>query len=338
VTIEQRTRQPVIDDVAKLAGVSVPTVSRVLTGAARVSDDKRQRVVDAIRELNFRPNAVARALANRQPKLVAVLAANTSHYGNAATLEGIEEAARAAGYVISITVVESSEHEVVRETVALAVGQPIAGVIVLEFDEAGTAALRSVPPSVPMVSIAGNGQAATPHVELDESQAAFDLTSHLLDLGHHTVHHVKIPSGPREDGRTLGWRRALQARGAPVPPVEQATWEPASGHQIGRHLATDPSVTAIFCGNDEIAIGVMAGATEIGRRVPADLSVAGFDDHPLAAFVTPPLTTVRQDFVALGYRAFQLLQDDLVDETRGPNSLIEEPNIVLRSSVGPPRR
>lgn len=151
------------------------------------------------------------------------------------------------------------------------------------------------------------------------------------------------PSRRREDGRTRGWRRALREAGAPAPPVVPATWDPSSGVAIGRELADRAGVTAVFCGNDEIAMGVIRGLAERGRRVPEDVSVAGFDDHPLARLWSPPLTTVRQDFARLGQEAFALLalQIDAAQSRapRPPARMVRHAApLVVRGSTGGPAR
>ncbi|NEM90950.1 LacI family DNA-binding transcriptional regulator [Galbitalea soli] len=336
MSVARENKPPVIADVARLAGVSVPTVSRVLTGAAKVSPEKQKRVQDAIAELHFRPSAAARALVSRQPRIIAVLAGNTSRYGYAETIRGIEESARADGYLVTITVVESAEHDDVDTAVSLVLDQPIAGIIVLKFDPPGVAALHKIPTDIPTVSISGVRENLVPQAVLAEADAAREMTDYLLDLGHRTVHHVRVPPSRREDGRTTGWRAALLARDAPVPEISDAGWDPESGRAIGRELATRPEVTAVFCGNDEIAMGVIRGLTEGGRAVPADVSVAGFDDHPLAAMWSPPLTTVRQDFAGLGTRAYGLLTKVVARETVRKYSS-ERPSLVVRESTAAPR-
>lgn len=328
-------KPPVISDVARRAGVSVPTVSRVLNGAAYVSDEKRARVLKAIEELDFRPSAAARALVARQPKLIAVIAGNTSRYGYAETIRGIEESARAAGYTVTITVVESADDETVERAVSLLLDQPIAGVIVLKFDPPGVAALHRLPKSIPTVSISGVRETGVPQAVLAEADAAEEVVSYLLDLGHRTVHHVRVPPSRKEDGRTTGWRRALLAHGAPVPAPLDASWDPESGRLLGRQLADDPAVTAVFCGNDEIAMGVIRGLADRGKRVPDDVSVAGFDDHPLAQMWTPPLTTVNQDFAGLGARAYGLLET-VIAGGKARKFSSERPTVVIRESTGRP--
>lgn len=328
-------KPPVIGDVAREAGVSVPTVSRVLTGAAKVSDEKRRRVLDAIEKLDFRPSVTARALVARQPRLIAVLAGNTSQYGYAETIRGVEESARAAGYTVTITVVESADEETVDGAVSLVLNQPIAGIVVLKFDPPGVAALHRLPKSIPTVSISGIRETGVPQAVLNEADAAEELVEYLLGLGHETVHHVRVPPSRKEDGRTTGWRRALRARSAAVPDPIDASWEPESGRLIGVELAGRTDVTAVFCGNDEIAMGVIRGLNEGGRSVPADVSVVGFDDHPLARMWTPPLTTVDQDFAGLGKRAYSLLEGLMEGRTVRKFSS-ERPTLVVRESAAPP--
>lgn len=326
---------PVISDVARRAGVSVPTVSRVLNDAAYVSEDKRKRVMTAIDELGFRPSAAARALVAGRPKLIAVIAGNTSRYGYAETIRGIEEAARSAGYTVTITVIESSDDKTVDLALSLVLGQPIAGILVLKFDAPGIAAIKRIPKTVPTVLLAGSRQADAFQAVLEEAAAAEEAVNYLLDIGHETVQHVRVPPGRKEDGRTVGWRRALTARGKAIPPIIEASWDPQSGRIIGRELALQKGVTAVFCGNDEIALGVMRGVAEVGKSVPHDISVVGFDDHPLAQLWNPALTTVRQDFAELGRRASAQLQA-LIAGDRPVKQSSERPEFIVRESTAGP--
>lgn len=330
-------RTATIADVADLAGVSVPTVSRVLTGAAKVSAEKRVRVESAIAELNYRPSAAARLLVSRRRQVVAVVAGDTSRYGYAEAIRGVEEAARADGYTVMITVVESADERDIDSAIAATLSQPLAGVIVLKFDPPGVAALQRIPPDLPRVALSGTRDTSTPQAVLDETRAAEELTEYLLSLGHRTVHHVRVPPSRREDGRTTGWRRALRRAGRTAPIPLDATWEPHSGLAIGSQLAADPGVTAVFCGNDEIAMGVSRGIARAGKRVPDDVSVVGFDDHPLAALWDPALTTVDQNFAALGRRGFELLRDEINDAPQRKTFSSERPRLVIRESAAPPR-
>ena len=244
--------------------------------------------------------------------MIAIVAGNTSQYGYAETIRGIEERARAEGYNVTITVVESTDDETVDSAVSLILDHGADGIIVLKFDPPGVAALEKLPANLPVVAISGVRGRTRPQAVLDELRAAEALTTYLLRLGHKTVHHVRVPPSRREDGRTTGWRRALKNAGVDqIPTPFEATWAPESGRVIGHQLAADPGVTAVFCGNDEIAMGVMKGLFESGLSVPGDVSVVGFDNHPLAALWTPSITTVDQDFVGLGGRAFGLLLTEM---------------------------
>lgn len=316
----------------------MPTVSRVLTGSIPVSEEKRERVLAAIAELGYRPSGVARALVVGRGSMVGVIALNTTRYGYSRTLEGIQQAARAAGYLVVIAVVESDDPDEMKAAIDLVLGQSVAGVVVFEFDPVGVAASRALPDVVPVVAVAAAGQSRSPHPHayLDDRVAAREATEYLLGLGHETVHYLAIPTTDTRTGRARGWRQALVEAGVPVNEPELASYDPASGYEVGRRLAEDESVTAVLCGNDELAIGLMRALSEGGRTVPGDVSVVGFDDQPFAAMWTPALTTVAQDFVDLGHRAFALLYDRLTTGTSAHRSSAR-PRLVVRESTAPPR-
>ena len=326
-------RPPTIADVAARAGVSVPTVSRVLTGAAKVSTAKRESVEAAIAALSYRPSAAARMLVSGQPRVVAVVTGDTSRYGYAEAIRGVEEAARSDGYTVMITVVENTDDAEIDQAMAATLGQPIAGVVVLKFDPQGVAALARIPSGLPVVALSGLRDTGVAQAVLDETRAAEEVTDYLLGLGHATVHHVRVPPSRRQDGRTIGWRRALRRAAADIPEPLDASWDPRSGVALGAQLARD-GATAVFCGNDEIAMGVIRGLVDEGKRVPEDVSVVGFDDHPLAGLWAPPLTTVRQDFAGMGRRGFELLSRAMAGD-REPRLSSERPQLVLRASAGP---
>jgi DNA-binding LacI/PurR family transcriptional regulator len=152
----------------------------------------------------------------------------------------------------------------------------------------------------------GSGM-AVPVVGVDNVAGAVQATEHLLKYGHRTVHHITGPIGyPDARERELGWRRALTVAGAEIPEVLVGDWSARSGYEQGRRLAADPSVTAVFCGNDQMALGLLRAMSEAGRRVPADVSVVGFDDVPEAAFMIPPLSTIKQDFGQVGRASIDL--------------------------------
>ena len=219
--------------------------------------------------------------------------------------------------------------------------EPSGALIVIAYDEAGTAALAAVPPEVPMVAMvetpAGDEGHGKPWVWLDDRRAALEATRYLLGLGHPTVHYLAIPSSTHTSQRQAGWRSALEEAGAPVPEPVQCGWTPQSGCQAAQPPPI-PDVTAVLCGNDDLALGLMRAMQEAGRAIPADVSVVGFDDTPVAGFLTPSLTTVRMDFAELGRASFALLQA-LLFEPEPPclRHLARQPELIIRESAGPPR-
>jgi DNA-binding LacI/PurR family transcriptional regulator len=328
-----------IRDVARAAGVSYQTVSRVINGSPSVKTSTRQTVLDAIDALGFHPNRAARALAGGPVQSVTVLASNTSLYGFAAALEGIEEQTREAGFAMGVRVVESVAASDVSDAVRRAL-DPAGALIVIAFDRAGIAALGCVPPGAPVVAMVpapADGKApGYPAVWIDEYQAAREATQYLVSLGHKSVHHLSIPSWNGPTRRLSGWRSALEEAGISVPKPVLAGWTAAGGYECARKLAADPDVTALLCGNDDIALGAIRAMHEAGRAVPADVSIIGFDDVPMARFYTPALTTVRQDFKALGKTCFAELQSVLNPGLPGGRQRQPRASLVIRESAGPP--
>ena len=331
-------------DVAAAAGVSYQTVSRVINGHPSVRPATRELVLAAIEELGFRPNRAARVLRGANARSVTVLTPNTSLYGYQAALQGIEEAARAAGFSVGVRVVDSEQRTEVAAAVTRAI-EPGGSLIVIAYDRAGTLALDAVPPEVPMAAMVETPAVAPapdkPWVWLDDRRAAAEATRYLLSLGHRTVHYLAIPSSTHTSQRQAGWRQALEESGAPVPAPVPCGWTPRSGYQTGQRLAANPEVTAVLCGNDDIALGVMRAVHAAGLSIPGDVSVVGFDDTPVAEFLTPPLTTVRLDFADLGRACFALLRS-LLEPTAMSQATGElhaqrpQPELVIRESAGPP--
>jgi DNA-binding LacI/PurR family transcriptional regulator len=336
------SRSATINDVASAAGVSYQTVSRVINGHPSVRASTREQVLEAIARLGFRPNRVARALAGGRIQAVTVLASNTTLYGQRSAIQGIEEAARIADFAVGVRVIESEAPADVADAVDRAMERGSA-LIVIAFDRASQRALAEVPRDVPVVGIVETpvGDEARllttqpkPWVWIDDRQAASDATAYLLSLGHKTVHYVAIPSSTSSSQRLAGWQSALREAGIAAPEPIAAQWDPRSGFEAGRLLAGDPAVTAVLCGNDDLALGVVKAMHQAGRPVPASVSVVGFDDVPQAEFYTPALTTVRLDFTELGHAAFAALQAQIgAAPTARPRP---RPQLIVRESSGPP--
>ncbi|MDQ0580854.1 LacI family DNA-binding transcriptional regulator [Streptomyces rishiriensis] len=328
-----------IRDVAHVAGVSYQTVSRVINSHPNVREETRGRVEAAIETLGFRRNATAFALASGVTRSVTVLTSNTTLYGYAATLQGLEEAARAAGYALGVKLLTPEDDLDRTVSAAAATG---GGLMVIGFDRLAASALDRVPENVPCAAVVeapSHGRTPPrPAVWADDREAARAATAHLLELGHPTVHYVAIPTSVdtrhSEGPRAQGWRGALEAAGVTPPePHGGRGWDARFGYDEGRRLARDPGVTAILCGNDDLALGVLRALHHAGRPVPGDVSVIGFDDAPHAGFVTPSLTTVRMDFQGLGRDAFALLRGQLENDHRPLAPTFAAPDLILREST-----
>jgi DNA-binding LacI/PurR family transcriptional regulator len=296
----------------------------------------REKVQAAIKKLGYRPNGAARALVQGRQPIVGVIARNTTEFGYTQMLLGIEQRAREAGHVVAIAVIDPHDPGSIEPAVGVMLGQPIVGAIVLDYDFYDRGALSEQLAGVPVATVAGLDDAIdVPRVVVDDRRAARELTEHLLGLGHRTVHHVGVPGAHgRPNGREVGWREALDAAGAVVPEVVLSDWSIASGRAAGSLLAQDGTVTAVVCGNDEIACAVMRSLHDAGRRVPDDVSVVGIDDHPLAEVWVPGLTTYRLDFVWAGSAAVDLL---LEDPRRAGRVTAPSSGVVLRGTSAPPR-
>jgi DNA-binding LacI/PurR family transcriptional regulator len=333
VVADRFRRAPVMADVARRAGVSHQTVSRVLNGHLHVREATRARVLAAIDELAYRRNSAARALVTRQTRILGVIAFDTTLYGPASTLLGIEQAAREAGYFVSIISLKEITEQGIREAVDHLAEQAVDGLVVIAPQRSAVAALAGIPAARPIVAVEGGEAPDLPVVCVDQAAGAAAVTRHLLELGHRTVFHVAGPLDWLEaEARLRAWRATLEAAGAPVPELLAGDWSPRSGYEAGRLLAARDDVSAVFVANDQMALGVLRAFQEAGVDVPGRVSVAGFDDIPEAAYFSPPLTTVRQDFAEVGRRSIALLLDKLAGRV-APVRVVAPATLVVRAST-----
>ncbi len=326
-------------DVARLAGVSHQTVSRVLNGHPHVSAQTRERVVAAMRELDYRPNAFARGLVTRRSHRIGVMSFDSRLFGPGSTLHAIERAARSKGFGVAVAGMSDHAGGDVDEAMEALHAQAVDGIIVIAPNTAAVRALGVLSPAVPVVALEAEFRPDRPVVCIDQRRGARLATRHLLDQGHRTVWHVAGPLDWREAVLRLdGWRAALAEAGASVPAPLHGDWSPRSGHAAGLTIAERDDVTAVFAGNDQMALGVVHALAERGRRVPEDVSVVGFDDIPEAEFMLPALTTVHQDFDEVGRRGLDLLLHNLgnaAEEHR--ERVMIRPHLVVRGSTAPPQ-
>ena len=329
-----RRRAAVMTDVASLAGVSYQTVSRVLHDSPHVRRGTRDRVLAAIRELDYRPNTVAQALVTGRSMTLGVVSFDTTLYGPASTLLGIEEAAHDSAYAISIASLKTLNRASVLSAVERLRRQGVEGIVVIAPQKAAVDALLHLPGDVPVVAVEAGPDDSVPVVAVDQSGGAASATRHLLDLGHRTVWHIAGPQDWLEaEQRVDGWRSTLEAAGAEVPPLLRGDWSPRSGYELGRQLVETHGVTAVFAANDQMALGLLRRLHEAGRRTPGEISVVGFDDIPEAAYFTPPLTTVRQDFAEVGRRCLRVLLGQIEQGRRSSERVVVPTELVVRASA-----
>ncbi|MDT0143310.1 LacI family DNA-binding transcriptional regulator [Microbacterium sp. PRC9] len=319
-------------DVAERAGVSGQTVSRVVNASPRVDPETRARIEAAMTELGYRPHRAARALRTGRTQTIGLVVSTLASVGNSRMLQAVADAAATRGYALTVVTL-GADGDVAAAFERLA-EQGVDGAIVLNEATArvrgadvGAAGLRLVVVDSPRDDRFGV-------VETDHAGGARHATEHLLALGHAIVRHLAGPDGSFAAAeRERGWREALTAAGASVPPVVRGDWTSASGFAAASALL-ESGATAVFAANDQMALGVLRAVAESGRAVPGDVSVVGFDDVADAADYRPPLTTVRQDFDALGARAVAALVDGI--EAGTPAAFETVPTrLVVRESTAP---
>jgi DNA-binding LacI/PurR family transcriptional regulator len=329
-------RPAAMGDVARLARVSHQTVSRVINGADRVAPDTRRRVEEAMRLLDYRPSSVARALVTGRSRTVGVIGFNTTLYGPASTLYGIERAAYDANYLTSVV----SMPELNRESVVLAAERlrrhNVEGMLAVAPHQAAIAALSQLSTQVPIVCVEAGPASNIAAVAVDQRGGAAAVTRHLLELGHRNVLHVAGPKNWQEaEIRLAAWRDTLLEAGITPAPALFGDWSSESGYRIGAEIAEMPEVTAIFCANDQMALGALRALYEAGLRVPRDISVVGFDATPESGYFNPPLTTVRQDFIEVGRQGFALLRRQIEEHAPAASRLEIPFEFILRQSTAP---
>jgi DNA-binding LacI/PurR family transcriptional regulator len=335
VSTEDKARVANIFDVARLAGVSHQTVSRVLNDLPNVRPATRTRVEDAIKQLRYRPSTAARSLVTRRSRTIGLITTGNPDYGPSSILLGFTEAARNARYLVSISSMLETDVASMRAAVELLLSQNVEAIVLIAAHRGALEAIQGIDLGVPLIAVESSGRVGFHSVSIDQFRGAYDATSHLIALGHRSIAHLAGPEDSMDaTERVRGWRAALAEHGLVAHEPLQGDWSPASG--FARGLELDPEYTAVFSANDQMALGVMHALGTRGVRVPHDVSVMGFDDIPEAEHFTPPLSTVRQDFGELGRTVMSTLLEVILDE-----SLAESPHpvpvVVPRESTAPPR-
>lgn len=321
-------------DVAAAAGVSHQTVSRVINGFESIRPATRDRVLAAISDLGYRRNLAARTLATNRSRAIGVLAPAANDYGPTSTVQAIELAARTAGYRPLVTIT-ASDRESVLEGLGFLLDQAVEALVVIAPQQQVIEAIHELDLAVPIMTLQSVDANSATAVSVDHARGARMAVQHLIDRGHRHIQHV---SGPPEyfeaSARRSAYETVMGDAGLPVPSVLVGDWTAESGRRAASGLA--PETTAVFSGNDQMALGLISGLAANGRRVPDDVSVVGFDDVPEARFYLPALTTVRQDFERIG----RIAMESLIRQIEGREVVAVpplQPELIVRASTAPPR-
>ncbi|TDX81014.1 LacI family transcriptional regulator [Rathayibacter sp. PhB151] len=335
----EASRRPSLADVARLAGVAPVTASRVANGQSNVVPTTRAAVLDAMRALGYRPNSAARALKSGSFRTIGVAVFSLDSLGMTRTIDSIARAAAAAGYAITLVPVSAPSQTGLNGAFTRFGELAVDGLIVIvETHLRDTEELTL--PEIPRVLVNAAAGARGPVVDADQAGGVRAAVEHLLQLGHRTVHHIAGPRGSyAAERREAAWRETLLAAGAPVPPVRYSNWRSDGGHLQGAALAEDSECTAVLVSSDEAALGVYRAFAEHGLRIPEDVSVVGFNDIPEAQDFSPPLTTIRQDYRAIGERCVARLLEQLAHGvTDEPVVELVPTTLIVRASTAPPAK
>ncbi len=334
----EKGRAPNIRDVAAIAGVSYQTVSRVLNNSPSIRDTTRDRVLAAIEELGFRPNQAARALVTSRSRTIGVLSADAnSHYGPTTAITSIEQYAREAGYRLSITNINTSDAASIRSGLDYLLSQAVEAIVVIAPQVRVFDAIHEMSLTVPFVTLESTGRDPRHSLSVDQIAGARLATKHLIDLGHTEILHV---SGPQDwieaEARMQGYLDEINAADLRVRAPVLGDWSAHFGYYAGLELLRFRDFTAIFAGNDQMALGLMHACRDMGLDVPGDISIVGFDDVPEAAHFWPPLTTIRQNFPEVGRRAMSRLLAEL-NGADDPNHEPIPAELIIRQTTAAPK-
>lgn len=326
-----------IRDVAARAGVSHQTVSRVINSSERVTPETRQRVEQAIKELDYQPNAIARSMAIGRTHMLGCFSPNLTDFTFASIIEGAENEARKHGFflVSSSTPDDASFSRLISEMVN---SRRIEGLLVISlFAESFSHLLVKDFPTV-LVGVKSS-QSDLCSVSLDNEDASRRAVEHLLQLGHRRIAVITGPmSEDSSQDRFRGYQAALQQVGLTCDPrrVRNGDWSATAGFDAVQSLLQEGvDFTAIMAQNDRMAVGAIRALREANLSVPGDVSVVGFDDMPLASYFDPPLTTMRQDTFAMGHEAARLLIGAIEKSAPLQRQVRIQAELVIRGSTSP---
>jgi DNA-binding LacI/PurR family transcriptional regulator len=326
------SRAATIYDVARRAGVSHQTVSRLLSGFEGIRPETRAKVEKALRELDYRPNFAARSLTMGRSYRIGALTHEIDKVGPSRIIQGAATAARRAGYVLDIVTLDMADEKAIAESLDLIRQQDLAGVVVFASTDEMIAAFRKSRFRVPVhlsIDGEGRGESTVQRFMLAEIEMLVDL---LWQDGHRQFAHIAGPANwPAARNREFAYEQALARRGVQSLRTVRGDWSPEAGYRAVADLPGE--ATAIIVANDQMALGALLALQKAGAEVPADVSVTGIDDTPESAYFSPPLTTVRLDFMTQGGIAVAELLA-LIGEDVDMPTMLPRPQLVVRASTG----
>lgn len=326
-------RGPSMFDVATHSGVSHQTVSRVLNGHKSVTEKTRKKVLKSVKELGYRPNLTARALVTGKTATIGVLSHDTTLFGPASTLHSVQSAARENGYRTTIYSLKSEDSESIVSGISELINDGVDGIVIIAPQIRGTKEVSNVIGNFPAVLVENESSAALPSVNVDQLYGAFELTRHLISLGHKTIAHISGPKDWYETSKRIqGFKKALSENKLENSFIWEGDWSARSGYELTKKIIKNKKITAIFAGNDAMALGALKALSEADLNVPNDMSLVGFDDLPESQFLTPALTTAKQDFHAVGDQALGILLG-LINNSKGRMNVAIKPEMVIRAST-----
>lgn len=331
----ERTPSVSLQDVAKAAGVSPQTVSRVANGSAAVKPATRIAVEEAMHRLGYRPNYAARALKHGRFNNIGVVLFNMTTFGNARILDGIVSAANANDYSVTIQIMRNDTERTITAAIDRIKQQPVDGVVMVMEQATADFVGYEPPQELPVVFITEGPADHCPTIDADQYGCSTAIVDYLLSKGHRTVYHIAGPSSSRAaQSRARGWRDALKSVGITPPPTYIGDWNADSGYQAGLALAHESDCTAVYAANDQMAYGAILGLQAAGKRVPQDVSVIGVDDSLTGTVPRLNLTTMRMKFTDIGAAAFAMAKRQCEREKVpvGVKTVIA-PELIERGSV-----
>jgi DNA-binding LacI/PurR family transcriptional regulator len=331
-------RLATIYDVARAAGVSHQTVSRLLKGGSGIRPANRARIELAIEELGYRPNLAARSLATNRSRRIGALVYEMTELGPSKIIQGAADAAREAGYLLDIVSLDPRDHGAIDDAVGLLANQQLAGILASAPTEEIKQVIARSTFGVPVYVDTEEDDLTPGHEPSLNGHGLRLLVDHLVELGHRDFFHISGPPGWLSAGnRRSAFERALADHGLTSIGIIPGDWSAASGYDAALRIPLDRGVTALVAGNDQMALGALRGLAERGVRVPEELSVVGFDDLPESPFFQPSLTTVRLDFELQGRLAILRLLALIGDADALPAAVPVLPELKVRQSSGPVR-